>query len=164
MPFFGVGNYLLSVKMFGDTLQLPILTSQIALSAIIGFSAHQMVFIRGEWHMRAPLILYSHVVFTTIIFIARLNLHSSNLTEVMRDTSAVLLAYLGGLFGSITIYRLFFHRLRSFPGPVWAKTTKFWHVVKCILTRSQNHIILDNLHKTYGDFVRTGKQEGSAGE
>lgn len=53
-------------------------------------------------------------------------------------------------------WRILLHRLRRFPGPFWAVVSKFWHVIKCLQTNSQNHLILDGLHQKYGDFVRTG--------
>lgn len=56
---------------------------------------------------------------------------------------------------SITIYRLFFHRLRRFPGPFGAKITKFynsWHYIG-----GRNYQNLDKLHKKYGRVVRTGE-------
>ncbi|PVI04480.1 cytochrome P450 [Periconia macrospinosa] len=63
------------------------------------------------------------------------------------------------LFSSIGVYRVFFHKLRSFPGPYLARVSKLWHVWKCVKSRSRNHLILDDLYKQYGDFVRTGPRE-----
>ncbi|MCJ1320172.1 hypothetical protein MMC15_005510 [Xylographa vitiligo] len=57
----------------------------------------------------------------------------------------------------MTIYRVFFHRLHSFPGPGLAKVSKFWNVAKTI--DSSNYRLLDSLHRQYGDFVRTGPNE-----
>lgn len=62
-----------------------------------------------------------------------------------------------GLFLSITIYRLFFHRIRHFPGPLLAALSKLGHSYQC--RYSQNHIVLERLHQRYGDFVRTGPSE-----
>lgn len=55
----------------------------------------------------------------------------------------------------MTIYRLFFHPLRRFPGPVLARVSKLWHVFHCI--NSRNYLLLDKLHLQYGEFVRTGE-------
>lgn len=55
---------------------------------------------------------------------------------------------------SITVYRLFFHRLRRFPGPFGARVTKFynsWHYIG-----GRNYQNLDKLHEKYGRVVRTG--------
>lgn len=64
-------------------------------------------------------------------------------------------SYVVGLFGSIGVYRTFFHRLRHFPGPRGAALSKLWQVWKC--RDSNNHLILDDLYKRYGPFVRTGR-------
>ncbi|KAJ5936120.1 benzoate 4-monooxygenase cytochrome P450 [Penicillium verhagenii] len=66
-------------------------------------------------------------------------------------------AYLVALFSSITTYRLFFHRLNSFPGPIWARISKIGHVWKA--RKSQNHLFLKEMREKYGDFVRTGPSE-----
>lgn len=63
--------------------------------------------------------------------------------------------YLKPLFGSIAIYRLFFHRLRYFPGPRLAVVSKLWHVWQC--RDSHNHLVLERLHREYKSFVRIGK-------
>lgn len=57
---------------------------------------------------------------------------------------------------SIGIYRLLFHRLRSFPGPWGAKLSRFY-AVSLASKGLQYHLELQDLHKRYGDFVRTGK-------
>ncbi|KAL9089692.1 MAG: hypothetical protein Q9159_002420 [Coniocarpon cinnabarinum] len=61
------------------------------------------------------------------------------------------------LFLSMTLYRLFFHRLRHFPGPKIAAVSKLWHAYHCL--GGQNYRFLSDLHMKYGDFVRTGPNE-----
>lgn len=60
-----------------------------------------------------------------------------------------------GLGISIVTYRLFFHRLHSFPGPWGAKVSRFYLAAR-IFRSLQYHIVLDDWHRRYGDFVRTG--------
>lgn len=61
-----------------------------------------------------------------------------------------------GLLSSIGAYRLLFHRLRSFPGPLGAKLSRFYAV--SLASRGlQYHLELKKLHDQYGDFVRTGE-------
>ena len=125
------------------------------LTSFAGISAHQFLFKHGEWHMKAPLLvrLYIAVTFLTTIFAI-----SPQGTQVgIRRTTFANITFLVSLFSSIGIYRVFFHRLRRFPGPFLARVSKLWHVWKCVKSRSQNHIVLDELHKQYGDFVRTGE-------
>ncbi|KAK7718873.1 hypothetical protein SLS57_005983 [Botryosphaeria dothidea] len=59
---------------------------------------------------------------------------------------------------SILIYRAFFHRLRKFPGPFAARLTKLWSVYNSS-KNLQYHFVLDDVHKKYGDVVRTGPRE-----
>lgn len=59
------------------------------------------------------------------------------------------------LFCSIVIYRLFFHRLRHFPGPFGAKVSRFY-TASIASKKIQYYKEVDKLHQEYGDFVRTG--------
>lgn len=59
------------------------------------------------------------------------------------------------LFCSILAYRLFFHRLRRFPGPVGAKVSRFY-AASIASKKIQYYKEVDKLHQKYGDFVRTG--------
>lgn len=63
-----------------------------------------------------------------------------------------------GFLASMLLYRGIFHRLRSFPGPVAAKLTKFYAVWKSSLAK-QYHLELGALQAKYGDVVRTGPRE-----
>lgn len=73
--------------------------------------------------------------------------------------SGVLVAgsFTVALFSSMAIYRIFFHRTRHFPGPRLAAVSKLWHMYHCL--NGQNHLLLEKLHRQYGDFVRTGPSE-----
>ncbi|KAL4862756.1 hypothetical protein BDV12DRAFT_202746 [Aspergillus spectabilis] len=117
------------------------------IAAAVGIGMHLSFFIRGEWHLQAPLLLISHSACFYILFMA------------IKDTALQAIAgYLLALFSSILTYRVFFHRLRHFPGPFGASATKLWHVWK-LQTGDQNHFLLADLHRRYGDFVRTGPSE-----
>ncbi|ORY18831.1 cytochrome P450 67 [Clohesyomyces aquaticus] len=63
-----------------------------------------------------------------------------------------------GLLSSIAIYRLFFHRCRSFPGPFRAKLTRFY-AANLSAENVQYYKELAKMHDKYGDFVRTGQRE-----
>jgi hypothetical protein len=60
------------------------------------------------------------------------------------------------LWTNILIYRAFFHPLNSFPGPFGAKLSKFWSIHKVIQSKVKWYKVVDELHKKYGDYVRTG--------
>lgn len=73
------------------------------------------------------------------------------------ETATVAAGFNTGLFGSILVYRAFFHRLHRFPGPLLAKLTRFYALKTAALTL-QTHLAIENAHDTYGDFVRVGTQ------
>ncbi|KIX99293.1 uncharacterized protein Z520_04869 [Fonsecaea multimorphosa CBS 102226] len=58
---------------------------------------------------------------------------------------------------SIFIYRVFFHRLRAFPGPFWARVTKLWTRESHL--RGEYHRDSLELHHKYGDIVRVAPNE-----
>ncbi|KAL2851910.1 cytochrome P450 [Aspergillus pseudoustus] len=63
-----------------------------------------------------------------------------------------------GMVASILVYRAFFHRLHHFPGPFMAKLTRLSAMMRS-LERTQYHLDLEEMHRQYGDFVRTGPRE-----
>lgn len=71
-------------------------------------------------------------------------------------SSLACLSFLVGLGASTVIYRLFFHRLRHFPGRWGAKISRFYTVWTIKLTGFKYHHELEKLHAEFGDFVRTG--------
>lgn len=125
------------------------------ISSAIGIAAHLGIFIRGEWHMRAPAVLVIHVLLGTIVVLSegrKLGISQ----EPIINAIIIISGYLFGLFSSIFAYRLSpFHRLYYFPGPRVAAASKFWHVWQC--RDSRNHELMVRLHDEYeSDFVRTG--------
>jgi hypothetical protein len=125
---------------------------EIFAASAVGVASHLLFFKNGEHHMEAPLLLWTHIIVFTFLLYA--NTAFGDVYHGTVNTIALFSAYLISLWSSIVIYRLFFHRLRKFPGPRMLSVSKLWHTAHCF--HSQNHIFLDNLHKQYGDFVRTG--------
>jgi hypothetical protein len=124
------------------------------LAAVAGVLSHNLLFIHGEWHMRAPLLFRLYVTLALLVFVAEAVLHAGEIIQTITQSLQIISSYAGALFASILLYRRLFHRLRKFPGPFAASVTKLWHVSKCM--DSQNHLLLDGLYKKYGKFVRTG--------
>ncbi|KAH8595452.1 cytochrome P450 [Bisporella sp. PMI_857] len=128
----------------------------LCVGAIAGIFMHHTVFIYGEWHIRAPKIVLAHGA--TLLCAAGTRTLTGNF-DILKYTLWFGAGYLSSLYGSIGLYRVFFHRLSraNFPGPLYARVSKIPHVWAC--RNSKNHIYLDNLRKKYGDFVRTGPSE-----
>lgn len=126
------------------------------IAATLGVLAHLKVFIKGEWHLHTPHVIATHFFIIALGDLLHATLTAQSITSSFSPSLVLFSSYLMGLFGSIAVYRIFFHRLRHFPGPRLAGLSKLWHVYQC--RDSRNHLVLDALHKQYGTFVRTGKQ------
>lgn len=124
------------------------------VSAAAGIVAHHGLFIRSEWHLRVPRVVLSHVALACAVWYFVPD-GSGNRSKHFRLCALMFASYLASLFSSISIYRLFFHRLQHFPGPKLAAVTKFWHVFQA--RNSTNYRLLQSLHQKYGTFVRTGE-------
>ena len=125
------------------------------LEAIAGVASHLLYFTHGEHHMKAPLLFYSYSCLTFAVFIYELQTNDHVFYRAVKNTTVHVYAYIIPLFTSIVIYRAYFHRLRSFPGPFLAGVSKLWHMYQ--VRYSRNHQLMLELHKEYGSFVRTGK-------
>ena len=119
-----------------------------------GVIAHVGLFNRGEWHMKGPHIVVSHVLL--IIANVLLDLRPQASSQILPHVSCLFSCYACGVFLSIAVYRLSpFHRLHHFPGPRLAAVSKIWHVWQC--RDSRNHELMRKLYEEFGDFVRIGR-------
>ncbi|KAI1120325.1 cytochrome P450 monooxygenase-like protein [Nemania abortiva] len=134
----------------GQGQHLPIL----AIAA--GVAVHLGIFKHGEWHLHGPHIIASHLALgaVTLYYLSRVD---DALSAILGRFAVSAVAYLGGLFSSMTIYRLYFHRLSTFHGPKLAAVSKLWHVWH--VRDSTNFLFQQKIHKTYGSIVRTGPNE-----
>lgn len=128
---------------------------KLGVSGTAGIASHLLYFMRGEHHMNAPIIVCIYTMLSVLYFIAELNVPAHGLKQATIHSTIIVGGYVFHLFLSMTVYRVFFHRLHPFPGPLMATITKFWHVKKSL--KSQNHLLMNQLHAEYGDFVRTGE-------
>jgi hypothetical protein len=62
------------------------------------------------------------------------------------------------LWANMLIYRTFFHPLNRFPGPFGARLSKFWSLRQVVRSKSRWYRVCVDLHKKYGDYVRTGME------
>lgn len=123
-------------------------------AAAVGVALHHIVFRKGEWHLQAPAVFTLWLLSYPALFVVELGLGAQNAAASALNTITTLSCLMGAVFASMTVYRLFFHRLRSFPGPKMARVSKLWHSYQCL--DGKNHHVLDKLNRQYGDFVRTG--------
>jgi len=124
-------------------------------AAAFGLLTHWTYFIHGEHHMQAPMYACILIISTFIVCGLQLPHHSYNVFEAIKAGLRIAFTYLSVLFTSIVVYRVFFHRLRHFPGPLGARISKVWHVWQ--VRGAQNHLVMDKIYHQYGTFVRTGQ-------
>ncbi|KAI0839148.1 cytochrome P450 [Hypoxylon sp. FL0890] len=122
-----------------------------------GVASHILYFRHGEHHLEAPRILCFYLAVLALPYI--INSLRPNVIAGLSTYHIIIFqaSYFASLASSIIIYRLFFHRTKSFPGPKLAAVSKLYHLMKA--SGCRQHIFLDELHKQYGDFVRTGPNE-----
>ncbi|KAI0017543.1 cytochrome P450 monooxygenase-like protein [Xylariomycetidae sp. FL0641] len=128
------------------------------LALAAGAIAHQGLFRHGDWHLHVPHILVGHTLAGIVLF-AYLVGNGDGVYGTVPRFSLATTSYLLGLFSSMTLYRLFFHRTSRFHGPRLAAISKLWHVWQ--IRDSTNFRFLDALHKSYrtSSVVRTGPNE-----
>ncbi|CAG8213831.1 unnamed protein product [Penicillium olsonii] len=103
-------------------------------------------------------LLGSSLVAVLIICLAYLFVTGLAVLQVLTRVTIIVCSFNAGLVSSIGIYRLFFHRLRHFPGPIPSRISRFYDAYlsgKSI----QYNVEIEKLHDTYGDFIRTGPRE-----
>ncbi|KXJ87560.1 benzoate 4-monooxygenase cytochrome P450 [Microdochium bolleyi] len=133
------------------------------VALLLGSAAHILLFRYGEWHLSTIKILLSYIAVQAAAIAVLPKLDAPFGTDGSHVAAARIAATLGflwsaGVFGSMLVYRGFFHRLGHFPGPFVARFTNF-HIT--ILSAKKLHLYeeIEALHKKYGDIVRVGPME-----
>lgn len=129
-----------------------------SLGAASGVLSHNLWFIRGEHLLRTPLYAVLALATPVSLPVVLYLLQDYTILQAIQWTTIALTAYVMGLFSSITIYRLFFHPLRNFPGPFWARVTALYMPIS--VARQERHSRaawnIDRLHGKYGEYFRVG--------
>lgn len=126
-------------------------------AALAGVLSHVTYFMHGEHQRQGPVIFRISILLILILFTVELKFKGNGVVQATAASASIIAAFLTSLFASMTVYRVCFHRLKEFPGPFVSKVTKFWHAWILVKREKNNHEYLHELHKKYGDFVRTGK-------
>ena len=125
------------------------------LAGAAGILSHCGFFLHGEHHIHAPRLSLLFLFCIFLLWGYHTTTEHDGQHKAMEKTLADMATYSASLFASMTIYRLFFHPLRSFPGPPLASVSKLWHVWK--VRKAKNHLLMEEMFNQYGDFVRIGK-------
>ncbi|KAL7944135.1 cytochrome P450 [Trichoderma barbatum] len=124
-------------------------------SASGGVLSHLLYFIHGHISMQAPKILVFYLMAVCLLWVRCFSLQGA--LQGTLKTSVISVSYFVGLFASIAVYRVFFHRLRRFPGPFAAKLTKFYGPY--LAWDGKLHVKHIELFEKYGDIVRIAPNE-----
>ena len=125
-------------------------------AAASGIASHLFVFIHGERHTQGLRILGSLFVSTLIASVYFNQSRGLSVKEAVALSSLLIATYVVAIWTSMVIYRIFFHRLKQFPGPFLAKVTKLYHAY--LDSKLRNCDEIKKLHEEYGDIVRIGKK------
>ena len=128
---------------------------QMVCALAAGLLSHVCYFVRGEHHIAAPTLLKTYIVLAIGIISFEFKTVGLGFMNAALATFAVCSSYVSSIFASMLVYRFFFHRLKYFPGPFLARTSKLYHAWQ--VRKSDQYIFLEQLHQKYGDFVRTGE-------
>ena len=124
------------------------------LSILTGLLLQQWTSRTPEVELRSLLSSYALLALTSTLYL-NLFAHPSiplALLHILLLTTAT--------FATLTLLRrLFFHPLRSFPGPILARVSKLHQAY--YVWRGQYGLYLKGLHEQYGEFVRTAPNEVS---
>nr|AVY05503.1 cytochrome P450 monooxygenase-like protein [Nodulisporium sp.] len=124
---------------------------QVVLGGASALFAHHVFFIHGEWHLSVHHIVLAHVFVALYLFYFS-NQNHDTLGRAISCACLAIIGYLGTLLGSMSIYRLFFHKVSHFPGPRLASITKFWHIYQ--IRDSKNYLFQRRLHENSAIFTR----------
>ncbi|KAL4738341.1 cytochrome P450 [Aspergillus similis] len=139
------------------TLLSPDLSHTALAFCVLGAASHQCIR-HGEIDNRLILLSALYLSALGVLCLCYICVFSLNWPRALGGTILAASSFNVGLFASIIVYRAFFHRLRHFPGPWMAKTTRISAVLRAV-ERTQSHLDLREMHRKYGDFVRTGPRE-----
>jgi hypothetical protein len=127
----------------------------LVFSTFSGVATHLIIFRHGEWDVQAPKLVLSY--WTLLIGAMVLDLAAK---ARYVDFAAPWLVkgvwcHILGIYGSMILYRAFFHRLSQFPGPFFARLSNLY-VTSLSARKLHLYEETEKLHKIYGDYVRLG--------
>lgn len=124
-------------------------------AGIAGILAHLLYFKKGEHHRYGT--RYLKLTFAGVLITSTTH-HFTTSSSWSSSTAAslsVLACFLSGIYGSLILYRLLFHPLNRFPGPLSARFADLPFSIRLARRHDLHKQTLD-LYHAYGPFVRLG--------
>lgn len=124
-------------------------------SLLLGVAIHFLVLRQGEWDLAVFKILTAAAGGPFALAVWQTALHGVTFSSALRRSYYLGGILICGIYLSMTVYRVWFHRLRRLPGPSLARISSFY-ITGVVFKRHQEYLELEKLHKQYGDVVRIG--------
>ena len=122
-----------------------------------GVCLHLGYFRQDEHHMYGLRYLQAFtLLFVTLTGTLTLG-YELSLVSSLSITSSLFGCLFLGLYGSLLCYRLVWHPLRRFPGPIAARISSLWYSTQ--VTNFDAHKKALELYNKYGPFVRVGSSD-----
>ncbi|OKP14021.1 Tryprostatin B 6-hydroxylase [Penicillium subrubescens] len=134
--------------------------AMLVFSTLSGIATHLTIFRHGEWDVQAPKLVLSYL----FLLIGAMVLDQAAKAKYVDFAAPYpwlvkgVWCHILGIYGSMIMYRAFFHRLSQFPGPFFARLSNFYVTA---LSARKLHLYeeTEKLHGIYGDYVRLGPTE-----
>jgi hypothetical protein len=137
---------------------MPFQRAAAASSAIaVGITTHLVYFTQGEHHLYGTKYLQIISIAVPIIIGILLRTCDYSIGDAAVETGFLLACYLGGLYSSLLVYRVYFHPLKDIPGPIGNKLGNLWFSFQ--LGNGDAYKKVSKLHEMYGNFVRVGSSD-----
>ncbi|KAF2757126.1 cytochrome p450 monooxygenase [Pseudovirgaria hyperparasitica] len=131
------------------------------LAVLGGVAAHVSLFRVGEWDRSLPKIagtlITANLAAAAVISYVLTN-GGISVAGALKDTSKLTAWWVVGVYASMLIYRVFFHRLHRFPGPFMGRVSNL-NTTRLSVKEFKLFKEIQALHKKHGDFVRIGPRE-----
>ncbi|KAI0098886.1 cytochrome P450 [Nemania sp. FL0031] len=130
----------------------------ILISALVAGVASHLAFFRvGEHHLYgARYVLTAATAFATGILVQSYFFQLSSRVAALR-TLAVAASYFCGLYSSLVVFRIFFHPLHKFSGPLGCKISSAWFAT--YIRKQDAFRQLHKLHQKYGNILQIGSND-----
>ncbi|KAF3056243.1 Tryprostatin B 6-hydroxylase [Daldinia childiae] len=151
-------DYLHAISSYGLGLwDQGRLSSVVALGVPLGVLFHLTIAQMGDvekfmYNLMAAMLFLALGIVSVSVFLG------SSFLGALAGLCILAITFNTGLFSSMVIYRLFFHRLRRFPGPLDLKISRFFSLLR-VAKEAKYHNDVVKLNERYGDFIRTGPRE-----
>ncbi|PYI01307.1 cytochrome P450 [Aspergillus sclerotiicarbonarius CBS 121057] len=124
---------------------------------VLGLLVHGVYFRSGEHHLYPIRYTYAYGGLAALIVAIFYCFQQVPIFRASVNSLGLISTHLLGLYCSLFLYRAFLHPLRQFPGPIGARLFGFWLPAK--LLYRPLYQVLEELHRTYGPFVRIGPSD-----